>query len=75
MRYQDYAITVFNEDDGKVIYWFPGIRLLRVYNPVEGYLDFSRSATRDGELRNFPGFGEGTLQRLSSFLDFMNRYM
>ena len=57
VKYEDKVITV--ERGGRVLYKFQNIRVLQVYNRIEGHLTFYRSSTPTG--RNFPGYGENCL--------------
>lgn len=54
VKYEDNVLIVKRE--GRILYKFLNIRVLQVYNRIEGYLTFySSSMPRE---RNFPGYGE-----------------
>lgn len=57
VEYEDYTLLV--ERGEKVLYRFKNIRVLQVFNRIEGYLTFYGSSTPKG--RNFPGHGEKML--------------
>ena len=54
VKYENKVLTV--EREGKILYKFLNIRVLQVFNRIEGYLTFYSSSTPQG--RNFPGYGE-----------------
>ena len=54
VKYEDNTIIV--EQGGVVLYKFRNMRVLQVYNRIEGYLTFYGSSTPSG--RTFPGYGE-----------------
>ena len=60
VKYEDNVLIV--ERGGKILYKFLNMRVLQVYNRIEGYLTFYSSSTPQG--RNFPGYGEGPLSSL-----------
>ena len=55
VRYTDNTITVVDRK-GETLYKFENIKVLQVYNRIEGYLTFSGGSSPHG--RSFPGFGE-----------------
>ena len=55
VRYTDNTITVV-ERKGKTLYKFENIKVLQVYNRIEGYLTFPGGSSPRG--RTFPGYGE-----------------
>lgn len=55
VRYADNTIAVV-EREGKTLYKFENIKVLQVYNRIEGYLTFPGSSSPRG--RSFPGYGE-----------------
>ena len=54
VKYEDNVLIV--EREGRILYKFVNIRVLQVFNRIEGYLTFYSSSTPKG--RNFPGYGE-----------------
>ena len=54
LKYVDNTLIV--EEKGYPVYKFKGIKVLQVYNRIEGYLTFYGSSTPHG--RTFPGYGE-----------------
>lgn len=54
LKYQDNTLIV--EEDGKALYTFKNMRVLQVFNRIEGYLTFYGSSTPPG--RTFPGYGK-----------------
>lgn len=64
VRYSDNTITVV-EQKGKTIYKFENIKVLQVFNRIEGYLTFPGGSSPRG--RTFPGYGE-LFQNLSSLI-------
>lgn len=55
VRYADNTIAVV-ERKGETLYKFENIKVLQVYNRIEGYLTFLGDSSPRG--RSFPGFGE-----------------
>ena len=52
--YRDKTVVVSR--DGKTKYKFSNVKELQVYNRIEGFLNFSGSASP--KTRKFPGYGE-----------------
>ena len=47
--------NIYVEQDGKIVNHFRRIRTMQVYNRIEGYLTYHRSAPSN---RTLPGYGE-----------------
>ena len=62
VKYEDNVITV--ERGGRILYKFLNIRVLQVYNRIEGHLTFYGSSTPSG--RNFPGYGENSILKVAT---------
>lgn len=56
VRYTDNTITVIERKSGEFLYKFENIKVLQVYNRIEGYITFPGSSSPRG--RTFPGYGE-----------------